>query len=71
MAAAKKKPPAIDPKAQGTFEIRYKKGNQWIVASTRYRYILAQLDADELEAEGKHVQIVKTSDKTAYDLDTD
>lgn len=69
MAAKRKNADTIDPKTEGTFEVRYKQGKEWIHSSTRYRYGLAQLDAEDLEADGKHVQIVKTSDKGAYDLD--
>lgn len=67
--AAKKKGPAYDPKERGTFEVQYASGKTWEKSSTRYNRHLAQMDADDLEMDGKRARIVKTSDKTAYDLD--
>lgn len=54
---------------RGTFEISYAQGKKWILSSTRYSKRLAEMDAEDLESEGKRVRIVKVSDKTAYDDD--
>lgn len=72
--AAKKKVSAADaigPRDQGTFEISYKQGNEWIKHSTRYNGMTVGIDVEELESEGKRVRVTKVSDKTAHELDED
>lgn len=67
--AARKKAEVHDPRERGTFEIQYMQGGEWVYSSTRYSRMTAQLDADDLEAAGRRVRIVKKSDKTAHDQD--